>query len=161
MNAKSAMAKPALPLVPANFAVPEGTQGEGFRLRMLTIQDLARDYEAVVSSTEHLLALDPESDWPRGLTMEQNLVDLGWHQKEFQRRTSFTYTVVDDEDRRTLGCVYIYPSADPDCDAEVRFWTRQSELASGLESRLETHLRSWISSDWPFERVRYPGRGKD
>jgi hypothetical protein len=45
-----------------------------------------------------------------GLTLEQNLIDLGWHQKEFQRRRSFAYTVVHPSESQVLGCVYINPT---------------------------------------------------
>lgn len=145
-------------LVPEDFTVPTGLTGESFCLRMLSIQDLARDYEAVMSSREHLQSLAPGSSWPDGLTLEQNLIDLGWHQKEFQRRSSFAYTVVDPADTRTLGCVYIYPATTSECDAEVYLWARQSELASGLEPALLAGVRHWLAQEWPFGTVAFPGR---
>ena len=158
MTTTSAMAPRRRPFVPADFAVPEGLEADDFRLRMLTVHDLLRDYEAVTSSSEHLRALDPGSSWPEGLTLEQNLIDLGWHQKEFQRRSSFAYTVVDPQDTRTIGCVYIYPSELPASDAEVFLWARQSELSSGLEERLLARVRAWIAADWPFTAPLFPGR---
>jgi len=43
-----------------------------------------------MTSVEHLKTIWPGgSSWPEGLTFEQDLVDLGWHQKKFQRRASF------------------------------------------------------------------------
>ncbi len=53
---------------------------------MLTINDLVKDYDAVMSSVEHIRSsfnLDPEESWPEGLTLEEDLIDLGWHQREF------------------------------------------------------------------------------
>lgn len=158
MSSSSAVAPRKATLVPADFAVPERLVEDGFMLRMLTIDDVDRDFEAVLSSSEHLQSLDPDSDWPEGLTRQQNLIDLGWHQKEFQRRTSFAYTVVNPEDTRTLGCVYIYPSELTQADAEVFLWARQSELASGLEARLFAAVRRWITEDWPFRKAVFPGR---
>ena len=41
-------------LVDGSFRVPVGLVTERFRLRMLTINDLVKDYDAVMSSVEHL-----------------------------------------------------------------------------------------------------------
>ena len=149
------------PFVPAGFVVPERLETAEFRLRMLTVRDVIADYEAVTTSAAHLKTVFPGGGWPDGLTLEQNLIDLGWHQKEFQRRSSFAYTVVDPSERRVLGCVYIDPTRQPGCDAEATLWARQSELATGLETRLVTAVRDWLARLWPFQRVAYPGRDLD
>ena len=143
-------------LVPAGFAIPVSLETPRFRLRMLTIHDVDKDYEAVMSSTEHLQTIW-NTEWPKGLTLEQNLVDLGWHQKEFQRRSSFAYTVLQTDESRILGCVYIYPSKKKSYDAEVYLWAR-TDSGIDLESELETSVRTWIAGDWPFARVAFPGR---
>ncbi len=145
------------PFVAADFEVPETLQTERFRLRMLTVNDVVQDFEAVTTSKEHLQNVW-QSKWPEGLTLEQNLIDLGWHQKEFQRRRSFTYTVVAPDESRVLGCVYIYPTRKQGFDAEVYFWARQSELAGGLETQLELALKNWLDQRWPFENVAFPGK---
>lgn len=149
--------KPGAGLVPADFAVPQFLETGRFRLRMLTIHDLELDFAAVTSSTEHLQTIW-NNDWPLGLTLEQNLIDLGWHQKEFQRRRSFAYTVVSPDESQVLGCVYIYPPSRTGFDAEVYLWARASELASGLEHELEVRVRNWLAEKWPFQRVAWPGR---
>lgn len=149
--------KPAGHWIPEDFAVPAYLETVRFRLRMLTIHDLELDFAAVTSSTEHLQTIW-NNDWPVGLTLEQNLIDLGWHQKEFQRRRSFAYTVVSLDESRVLGCVYIYPPSKSGFDAEVYLWTRADELANGLEHELEVQVRNWLASHWPFQRVAYPGR---
>lgn len=146
--------------VAADFEVPATLERPRFRLRMLSISDLEQDYEAVMSSVEHLQKVW-RNEWPVGLTLEQNLIDLGWHQKEFQRRTSFAYTVVAPDESRVLGCVYIYPPSKPGYDAEVYYWARQSELASGLEKELGEALQQWFQTDWPFENVAFPGKTID
>jgi hypothetical protein len=147
-----------MPFVPADFDVPATLETTEFRLRMLTIHDVVRDFDAVVTSAEHLQNVFDSGHWPEGLTLEQNLIDLGWHQKEFQRRTSFAYTVVDPGETRVLGCVYITPSRKRDYDAVVRLWVRGSELASGLEDRLYVAVREWVAQRWPFVRPVFPGR---
>lgn len=148
------------PLIPDGFAVPMGLVTEEFRLRMLTVNDVVKDYEAVISSYEHLQGVfGPGTTWPRAdLSLEQDLIDLGWHQKEFQNRTSFAYTVMSLSESRCLGCVYLYPSDRTDYDAQVILWARQSELASGLEERLLSAVKVWVETAWPFERVGFPGK---
>ena len=42
------------PLVPKDFKVPEVLETEKFRLRMLKISDVVKDYDAVMSSLNHL-----------------------------------------------------------------------------------------------------------
>ena len=89
-----AAAQSANPFVPGEFVVPATLETKEFRLRMLTVNDVVKDYDAVMTSVEHLKTIWPDGSWPEGLTFEQDLIDLGWHQKEFQRRRSFAYTVV-------------------------------------------------------------------
>jgi heme oxygenase len=149
-----------MPFLPSDFEIPSGLETAGFRLRMLTVNDVIKDYEAVMTSCAHLQGIfGPQSSWPRAdLSLEQDLIDLGWHQKEFQNRTSFAYTVMSLDESRCLGCVYIYPAAPADYDAQVILWARQSELASGLEARLLAAVKDWMAQAWPFERVGFPGR---
>ena len=54
-----------------------------FVLRQLTIDYVDEDYEVVMSSVDHLYKLMDNSEWPKGLTLKENLIDLGWHQREF------------------------------------------------------------------------------
>ena len=149
-----------LRLVTDDFSVPEGLERERFRLRMLTVHDVVKDYDAVMSSIDHLQGVfGDRSSWPSpGLTLEQDLIDLGWHQKEFQNRTSFAYTVLSPDEARCLGCVYLYPSSHPDMDVDVYLWVRADEVASGLDDQLFGAVRLWLGEAWPFGRVWFPGR---
>ena len=148
------------PLVPAGFVVPSEYVLDDFRLRTLTIHDVVKDYDAVMTSRETIQGVfGPESDWPTAdLSLEQDLIDLAWHQKEFQNRTSFAYTVMSLDETCCLGCVYIYPAPREDYDAQVILWVRQSALVSGLEAKVLNTLKTWMATVWPFERVGFPGR---
>jgi hypothetical protein len=149
---------PPSPFVPTGFVVPATLETDEFRLRMLTVHDVVKDFDAVMSSVAHCRTVWPGGTWPDGLTLEQNLIDLGWHQKEFQTRRSFAYTVVNPSESLVLGCVYIEPSRKRGHDAEVYLWARQSELAGGLEDRLHAAVRAWIAMLWPFDAAAFPGR---
>jgi hypothetical protein len=147
------------PFVPTDFQVPAKLETAEFRLRMLTIHDVVKDFDAVITSVDHLRTIWPGGKWPEGLTLEQNLIDLGWHHKEFQTRRSFAYTVVSLSEQTVLGCVYIEPTRKRGYDAEVYLWARQSELAHGLEERLYDAVQEWVAREWPFKKAAFPGRG--
>ena len=153
------MSPSSTPFVPPEFTIPEKLETTEFRLRMLTINDVVKDYDAVMTSTDHLRTVWPGGTWPpEGLTLEQDLIDLGWHQKEFQTRGSFAYTVVTPSESQVTGCVYVFPTCKCGYDAVVYLWARQSELAGGLETRLYATVKDWIARRWPFKNVAFPGR---
>tara|TARA_R110002049_G_scaffold71900_1_gene184827 strand:- start:2385 stop:2936 length:552 start_codon:yes stop_codon:yes gene_type:complete len=147
------------PFVPVDFKVPDTLENEHFRIRMLSINDVVKDYDAVMTSIEHLNKMYPTSSWPtKDLTFEQDLIDLGWHQKEFQMKSSFAYTVVSLDESQVLGCLYINPTTKGNYNASITMWIRASKVDIGLDSILFGSVKKWISEDWPFEKVAYPGR---
>jgi hypothetical protein len=146
-------------LVPQDFDVPERLDGPGYHLRMLCVGDLDKDYEAVTASAARLRGLlDPQSRWPDGLTRQEDLIDLAWHQREFTIRHSFAYTVMENDESRCLGCVYIFPSDRRGYDAKVFYWVRDGADAESRDAELGTLVRGWIATHWPFKAVAYPGR---
>jgi hypothetical protein len=147
-------------MVPADFIVPERLESGRFVLRPITIHDTVKDYDAVMTSIADIAGVfGPDSHWPTPeLTLEQDLIDLAWHQKEFQLRSSFTYTVVRPDESQVLGCVYLLPAQKRDTDCAVYYWARSSERASGLEASLDQVLRKWLRERWPFRSPAFPGR---
>lgn len=147
------------PIVPADFTVPERLETATFLLRPLTVHDVIRDFDAVMSSAVELREqMGDAGTWPEGLTLEDNLIDLGWHQREFRLRHSFAYTVVSPDGARCLGCCYIYPPSTTDFDADAYYWARQSRIGAAADVLLGDAFRGWLARDWPFRRVAFPGR---
>ena len=147
------------PFIPTDFKVPDTLQNEHFRIRMLSVNDVVKDYDAVMTSVEHLNKMFPLSTWPsKDFAFEQNLIDLGWHQKEFQLRSSFTFTIVSIDENQVLGGLYINPTTKGDYDASITMWVRASEVDNGLDSILFDTVKKWILENWPFQKVAYPGR---
>jgi hypothetical protein len=132
--------------------VPAGLEHARFRLRMLTIDDVIDDFDAINARVDR----DGRPQPPFVPTVRENLVDLGWHQKEFELRRSFAYTVVAPDESRVLGCVYVDPSETH--DARVRMWVRKDAWEDGLDAVLEHAVRDWIARAWPFERVDWADR---
>ena len=159
----SAFCQSSDPFVPAGFEIPKFLETDKLRLRMLTVNDVVKDHDAVMTSVDHLKGVfGPHSKWPtKELTFEQDLIDLGWHQKEFQRQTSFAYTVMNIDESQCLGCVYIVPTGKIGYDAEVYMWVRKSEFDKGLDLILFDSVKKWVEKEWQFKNVAYPGREID
>lgn len=142
--------------VPENFAIPAQLSNDRIRLRMLSVADAQKDYEAVVE-TRSRLRKSSHHGWPRdGFTLDENVADLKRHEREFLNREAFAYTVVALEESRVLGCVYINP-ADAEHEAVVRFWVRDSEQA--LLTFLMNTVQTWVADVWPFTAVRFENVG--
>jgi hypothetical protein len=150
----------AMRFLPPGFDVPELLETDRFRIRPLTIHDLVKDYDAVMTSREHLWEQFGQAwGWPsEDLTLEQDLIELAWHQREAQRRSSFAYVVMRPDERVQLGCVYIVPSQKQGVDAAAALWVRASEVPGGLDEVLYATVRRWLAERWPFSRVAWPGR---
>ena len=96
--------------VPVDFKIPEVLETDRFRLRMLTANDVDKDYEAVMSSIEHLRKTPTPpacGDWPPAdLSKEKDLEDLKWHEEKHLKREIFTYTIMALDESKCLGCPF-------------------------------------------------------
>ena len=144
-----------MPFLPHDFRSPLEVETESFLLRPITIHDVIKDYDAVMSSREHLWNRFGDIwGWPPpDLSLEQDMIDLAWHQKEAQIHSSFNYAVMSLDQTMLLGCVYIDPPSVKDTEAEIWFWARKSMQASGFELKLENFVRKWLKAQWPFQTV--------
>lgn len=149
------------PLVPADFVVPlsltvgptVGPTVGTARLVPLGEEHNVRDHAAWTSSMEHIRGTPGFEGrrWPHPMSSEENLGDLVRHAADFRARTSFTYSVLIDED--VVGCVYIDPAPD---GAAVRSWVRADH--AHLDEPLYRAVRDWLTADWPFHHVHYAER---
>ena len=76
------------PFVPTEFEVPLTFNGPGFHLEPLGPVHNERDYQAWMSSIEHIKAT-PGMDWkswPIPMTLKENMADMEMHAKEFTDR---------------------------------------------------------------------------
>jgi hypothetical protein len=144
-------------LVPDNFTVPERFTGHGFVARKLMVLDLELDYAAVISSVD-LIRKMRGGDWPTTrLTLEQDLKDLGWHEKEFENKSSFTYTVMNPEETMCWGCFYLYPPGlrgdiPNGADVDWSFWVTEDAYSQGLYEQLYSDISVWLVQKWPFKK---------
>ena len=146
-------------LVPSDFAIPQRLETSDLVIRPLRMRDVYFDYIAVMSSLDVIRATRG-GDWPTSdLTFEQDLIDLGWHEKEFQNRTSFAYTVMDPAETECLGCIYLHPpgyrtNATGSADVDVSFWVTQTAYDHGMYPKLYAAIDDWLRH-WPFRSIGY------
>src|SRR2546423_5367252 len=142
------------PFVTSGFVVPLALATEQFRLEPLGPQHNDSDYEAWSSSVEHVHKTPgwETSSWPDDRSVLDNLRDLQRHADDFEKRTGFTYTVLDAATGAVIGCVYIYPDKSEQHDARVLSWVRASR--PDLDVQLWRAVTGWRASPEPWARGR-------
>lgn len=158
-------------------AVPERHAAGGLVLARLTASHDERDHAALMASVDYLRRWS-DSDWPANdFSVAENREELGWHDEEHEARIAFTYSVLDQSERRVLGCVYLRPLRDmlltrgveppagpgwPGGDAPcVRGWVRRDEPEQ-LESRFLAVTLDWLTGpDWAFPELWWTAASDD
>ena len=146
--------------VPNDFQVPEKFEVPEFVIRKLCFSDVELDYKAVMSSID-LIKKTRGGSWPSpDLSFVEDQIDLGWHQREFENKTSFAFTVMSVDGKECLGCLYLYPPGyrdenSKDADVDVSFWVTQTAYDKGLYAILYKTLDTWLKSNWPFKNIVY------
>ena len=129
------------------FAAPRAPILGAYRFEVLGPEAVEEDFVAVVESTERLAGF-MGGDWPNGLTLEENRVDLCWHLKEFEMNRSFAW-IARDEAGGYIGCVYIFPRFAANV-ADVPVWVRSGAGPDAVEATLKAVLHDWLHGpDWP------------
>jgi hypothetical protein len=146
------------PFVPDDFEVPTALDGPGFALEPLGPVHNERDYEAWMSSIDHVKSTPgwADSSWPAPMTLAENLRDLERHADDFVNRQGFTYSVLDGDE--VIGCVYIYPDKTGGTEAEVRSWVKESRAE--MDVPVWRVVDAWLEESWPFRSFDYAGRAE-
>lgn len=145
--------------LPENFKVPE-LKGDSYHARKLTYKDTDLDYAAVMSSIDCIRKTRGGS-WPKeSLTLEKDMLDLCWHQREFEFGLSYAFTVMNDDESECLGCIYFYPAnkwSDEKVDHEVdiSWWVTQKMYDQGFYETLSRDVKEWVQTEWPFKKVNW------
>ena len=149
-----------LMFVPKDFSPPV-LEKDDYRARKLSAKDVYLDYTAVMSSID-IIHKTRGGKWPTpDLTIEDNLIDLCWHQREFEFKTSFAYTVMSKDETECLGCIYFYPprasmsdaASNDDADVSISWWVTQKAYDQGFYERLSKDIKEWVEKEWPFKKV--------
>ena len=150
--------KPAF--IPADFEPPVRVETPDFVVVPLGPDLVTIDYEAYMSSIEHLQQTFTRSTgWPTAdIDDAAAMQDMLNEQRRFQTRESFAYAILTIDGTRERGCVYVSPSDRGDYDAVVRLWVTKAEFDAGFDAELYAWAQRWVASSWPFANVAFPGR---
>lgn len=160
-----------MPFTDSTEPVPAELRTDEFTLRPIVADDAELDYAAVMESREHLRSWR-QSTWPEDdFTLAANREDLIDLEQRHAARRALTYTVLDPDGSKCLGCVYVFPTSATflarstvvpvgedewtDVDAVVFFWVRRPQMETGTDERLLSALRRWFVEEWRFENTVY------
>lgn len=129
--------------------LPRNVDLPGFRLTPLDPEAVQEDFDNVTASTALLKGVFGD-DWPEGLTLAENAIDMGWHEREFTARRSFAW-IARGPDGRYLGCVYIYPEIGSRGAAEVVTWIVDRPDRAEVSARLTAQLTAWFDTVLPTD----------
>lgn len=137
-------------------ALPRSVTLGDVRLTPLSPDVVDEDLAAVQASAALMDGIFGDV-WPTGLTREDNLIDLAWHEREFTARRSFSW-IIRDQAGAYIGCFYVFPAIGALGRADAVFWlcplpdreamarTLQATLSAWLEETLPSHIEiSWRS----------------
>jgi hypothetical protein len=142
-----------------NYQPKERIETPDFIIRKLEAADVERDYETFISNID-AIKMQRGGTWPDGTeTLEEDRIDLGWHQREFELGISFAYQVMSPDEQEMLGCVYFYPPKHPNngasqyepegIDVSVNLWTTEEAYQSGIYDKLYRFTEEWLK-EWPL-----------
>ncbi|MDF2575407.1 MAG: family N-acetyltransferase [Agromyces sp.] len=143
--------------LPEGFAHPERVElVDGYHLRPIRADDVDIDYPAVMGSRERLWQIYGESwGWPPAtMTYEADRDDLARHEREIAAHETFNYAILDADETRLVGCVYIDPHDTH--DAESSWWVVDELVGSSLEKELDAFVPHWLRTTWGFGDVHFP-----
>ena len=160
MPAVAKRAAPGISFIPDDFHAPTGVEGAGFKLVPLGPDLVKVDFDAYMSSIEHLQkSFSRSTNWPRkGISNADAMRDMETEQARFRDRKSFAYAVLTPDGSRERGSVYVRPSPVNGYDAVVSMWVTKAEFDAGFDAELYGWVTRWMRADWPFRNVAYPGR---
>ena len=130
----------------ADIDLPRECDLGQIRLTPLSPDHVEEDYAAVMSSADVLRGLF--GDWPDGLTLEDDLIDLAWHEREFTTRRSFAWIIRDGEGSY-LGCAYVFPAPGQRGMVEVATWIRNIPERLPTQDRFNATFRQWLEEVLP------------
>ena len=148
--------------------IPFVHQTKKFTFRPLMPKYAELDFEALMT-TKTILRQWSNSPWPQDdFTLEANRTDLQRHYDEFQNDKAYAYTVLNPEESRVEGCLYINPLSPimqrfnatvetlsqvaPD-EAHIGFWIRGDRLAD--ETHLLRDILNWLDDAWQFPQITF------
>lgn len=122
-----------------------------FHLTPLDPSVVEEDFAVVTASRAVLQGLFGD-DWPVGLTLAENAIDLAWHEREFTSGRSFAW-VIRDGQGVYLGCAYVYPDIGARGAGKVVTWMRDGPDRMAMLTPFNGAFMDWIDPYLPVSGV--------
>lgn len=135
--------------VPETFMTPPPPRMPAWTWKILEPEILKQDYTA-------LATLGGRTE-PITTTIDEDYGEVKRHRWEFQHQTSFAYGVLTEDGSEEVACVYVNPSRKAGYDATVRVVVTAHGAQMNLLPALQSTVKDWVSSNFPFKKVAYPG----
>jgi len=87
-----------------------------------------------------------------------DMMDEIWWENEFSVNKAFSYAVFIANVDESIGQLSVFPSNTKGYDAEVYIWLHSGKQHEELDEALFMVVEQWMSTDWPFASVAFPGR---
>jgi hypothetical protein len=126
----------------AGSTLPRSADLGLFRLTPLA-PDAAEEDFAVVTTSAPVLKGFFGGDWPLGLTLDDNRIDLAWHEREFRARRSFSW-ILRDKNGVYLGCAYVSPDLGARGQGQIHLWLADTPDRLALLTAFQPVLAKWL-----------------
>ena len=126
----------------AGRMLPRSADLGPFRLVPLAPDAAEEDFAVVTKSVRVLQGLFG-NDWPLGLTLADNRIDLAWHEREFTLCRSFSW-IVRDINGAYLGCVYVFPEPGERGRGQVYFWIADTSDRLAQLAAFQPLIAAWL-----------------
>lgn len=153
-------------LIPLSFEIPL-FKSATFELGPISATDIDADYHLVLKNKD-FIERTAGTTFPNNFTKTEDLIDLSWHQREFEFRGSFAYKIIEKASGQYVGCLYIYgsdktfvykrlPKDFLPFDAVVNWWFAETYFNS-LCDIFSLEAYEWITQEWPFRQVYFTNK---
>jgi len=100
-----------IPINTTTITIPKRIKSTSFVAGVLSAKHAEEDFVHVLENEKLIKRTRGNAgSWPnpKTLTLEENRIDLSWHQREFENGSSFAY-LMRNKDGAYIGCAYLYP----------------------------------------------------
>ena len=132
------------------MAPPAPRSLEGMLLPMAMMRDILiktmfrRNLTSRLDVADALCITPPIAQELIDMARETNLIDMAWHDREFDARRAFSW-IIRDAEGTYLGCFYLFPELGTRGRAKATFWLCDLPDRVGFAATLKQDLSSWLA----------------
>ncbi len=155
-----------IPINVDNKKIPKKVKSKSFTAVILSVKHTEEDFKHVIENEKLIKSTRGNAgSWPnpKTLTLEENRIDLSWHQREFENNESFAY-LLQDINGKYMGCAYLYPmnfrSKIPDAkkyEVDFSFWLVREFYDLGYYESVKTEWLEHLKK-FGFKKVYYSNK---